>query len=174
MQKDVQNSRIYFENLASQCEENGFLVAAALIYRRYDPERARNAYARIAESAHMAGLYRLAAEAYRHAGMEQKSRRIIRHAGLGGFSLQDTESNAFPFRLFLFATTRFEREGNFENAKKYWLNAGRNCETVGEFRLASIYYMKGGDFGSAKHSWRRYMRKELIGVSAPSVFSLML
>lgn len=158
--KERMNVRNYFMDLAKHYEENGFLIAAAVIYKRFDKRRARQIYKILANQSQMNGLYELAAESYELCGQKGRAKRLRRYLGIscsrrGVLGISNNDKPDFLFSRFLFATTRLEREGMFEQAKKYWLNAARYCELVGEFRFAALYYFKCGYLAEAKRLWRR-------------------
>jgi|GEM_PF-4679321 len=147
---EMENKKKYFTELARQYEENNFLIAAAVVYRRYDKKRIKKTYLSIAKSAQMNGLYEVAAYFYDLCGKRNRAESIRNYIG----SRRSYRISNRTLEKILFSTTRFEREGDFDKARKYWLNAAKYCEMVGEQRFAAIYYFKCGSLSDAKRMWR--------------------
>lgn len=162
------NIRKYFTELAKHYERNGFLVAAAIIYKRFDKRKSKRLYRILAKQAQMNGLYLLAAEAYKAGGQKKRASRIKYYFGSPDKLTQTLGALIFgpsfsvPIEKILFATTRYEREGQFDKARKHWYRAGRYCEIVGEFRFASLYYFKCGQLREAKRLWRKTAQPRII------------
>jgi hypothetical protein len=163
-EQEKNNIRNYFLSLAKGYEENEFYVAAAYLYRRYKPEKARRLYMKVAKAAEKKGLILAAAEAYESAGMKKKAMELMTPAApimkKGKLAIEITKKPLDKnIKKFLFATTKYEREGNFEKAKKYWLKSARYYEILGEHKFAALYYFRAGDLRSAKRLWTKSLRR---------------
>lgn len=167
VEKEKQNIRNYFMTLAREYEKNDFLVAAAYLYRRYDREKARRLYMKIAKRAEKHGLLITAAEAYEAAGRKDKVKEMMkakipikkRDTSLSRqFFEPPRKRPSKEIAMFLFATTKFEREGRFDKAREYWLRSAQYYERLGEFKFAALYYFRAGDLRSAKRLWNRTAR----------------
>jgi hypothetical protein len=168
-EQEKNNIRNYFLSLAREYEKNEFFVAAAYLYKRYRPEKARRLYLRVAKKAERKGMLITAAEAYESAGMKNRAQELMK------LSMPIKKRSKLPKELygpikkpldktikkFLFATTKYEREGNFEKAKKYWIKTARYYEILGEHKFAALYYFRGGDLRSAKRLWAKSIRMKL-------------
>ncbi len=166
--KEESKMKKYFLDLAKKYERSGFQIAAADIYKRFQPAKAKRIYLSVARNAEKKGLDFIAAEAYEASGKIRKARSIWKNLGkeLGKQRLStlaaDASEKSKPenpkyekTRKFTFAATRLAREGKFAEAQKEWIGAAKYRERIGDFKSAALFYFNGGDIKNAKRVWNK-------------------
>lgn len=158
----------YMRMLAKDYERNGFLVAAAGVYKNCSPASARRIYLQLGRAAETKALLVLAAEFYEAAGRHARARallgraaRHLRSVGMDALA-EDVERKLWrPSReeratvSAVRRATQRDRSGDFRAAKKAWKAAARRCEAMGELERAAHFYSNACLLKHAERAWKK-------------------